>query len=204
MANVLSIDIETKNLSNEIGGWDKTHMFLVSTVATWDGNVAKIYVDNELTDSITKGEKQVFPLRQLKFDLDDHFKADGILLGHNIVAFDLPVLRDSMDIYCVRKYLKEERYIDTSKILLKSCGQRITLNNAVSNTLGDSKSLDSADAPALWKQGEYDTVVDYCLKDTKLCYDLWKYGQDNGFISAYTYDGGDLEDYNLSKIEVEW
>jgi len=204
MANVLSIDIETKNLSNEIGGWDKTHMFLVSTVATWDGDVAKVYVDNELTDTITKGDKQVLPLRQLKYDLDDHFKSDGILLGHNIVAFDLPVLRDSMDIYCIRKYLKEERYIDTSKILLKNCGQRITLNNAVSNTLGDNKSLDSADAPKLWKQGQYDTVVDYCLKDTKLCYDLWKHGRENGFVKAFTFDKEDIEDYTLSKIEVEW
>ena len=179
-------------------------MFLVSTVATWDGNVAKVYVDNELTDSITKGDKQVLPLRQLKFDLDDHFAKGGLLLGHNIVAFDLPVLRDSMDIYCIRKYLKEEQYIDTSKILLKNSGQRITLNNAVTNTLGDTKSLESADAPKLWKQGEYDTVVDYCLKDTKLCYDLWKHGQEHGFVKAFTYDKEEDEDFTLSKIEVEW
>tara|TARA_R110000744_G_scaffold375_3_gene1423 strand:+ start:21991 stop:22605 length:615 start_codon:yes stop_codon:yes gene_type:complete len=204
MAKVLSLDIETKNLSTDIGGWGNTHMFLVSTVATWDGSVAKIYVDTDITGEITKGDKEVLPLRQLKFDLDDHFKAGGSLLGHNIVAFDLPVLRDSLDIYCVRKYLKEERYIDTSRILLKSCGQRITLDNAVTNTIGDSKSLNSADAPLLWKQGEYDTVVDYCLKDTKLCYDLWKHGQEHGEVSAYTYDASDSDTYSLKHIPVEW
>ena len=40
--NIVAFDIETKNLSTEIGGWGNTHMFLVSTVATWDGNVCKV------------------------------------------------------------------------------------------------------------------------------------------------------------------
>ena len=34
--NVLAIDLETKNMSHEIGGWENTHMFQVSTVCTWD------------------------------------------------------------------------------------------------------------------------------------------------------------------------
>ena len=37
-----------------------------------------------------------------------HFEKGGRLLGHNIKAFDLPILRDSMDIYCINKYIKEE------------------------------------------------------------------------------------------------
>ena len=32
MNNVMAIDLETKNLSTDIGGWGNTHMFLVSTV----------------------------------------------------------------------------------------------------------------------------------------------------------------------------
>ena len=50
--NVLAFDIETKNLSNEIGGWGNTHMFLVSTVATWDGSIGKMYVEENLVDNI--------------------------------------------------------------------------------------------------------------------------------------------------------
>ena len=73
-----------------------------------------VYVDKDVEVSAI-----VKSLRQLKFDLDDHFEKGGKLLGHNIVAFDLPALRDSMDIYCVRKYLdgKEERCIDTSRLM---------------------------------------------------------------------------------------
>ena len=43
--NVLAIDLETKNMSHEIGGWENTHMFQVSTVCTWNGDVGTIYID---------------------------------------------------------------------------------------------------------------------------------------------------------------
>ena len=36
--SMLAIDLETKNMSYDIGGFGNTHMFQVSTVATWDGN----------------------------------------------------------------------------------------------------------------------------------------------------------------------
>jgi len=197
--DILALDIETKNLSTEIGGWNNTHMFLVSTVATWDGTIGKIYVEKDIVDNIiAKGNIQVLPLRQLKYDLDDALKAGTKLLGHNIVAFDLPVLRDSLDIYCVRKFLNNGQYIDTSKELVKAHGERFTLQNLVDNTLGMSKSLESYMAPALWKTGEYQTVVDYCLKDCELVYDLYKHGLDKK-IDAFSIEKGEMV-----KLKVEW
>jgi len=196
--NVLALDIETKNLSHEIGGWGNTHMFLVSTVATWDGNVCKVYVDEEVTSQISKSGYEAYPLRQLKYDLDDHFEKGGLLLGHNIVSFDLPVLRDSMDIFCIGKYMREKQYIDTSRELTKQCGERLRLQNLVDHTLGESKSLQSHEAPGLWKAGEYNTVVDYCIKDTKLVYDLWKSGQKKP-LKAFS-----IEKEKLIELEVKW
>ena len=196
--NVMAIDIETKNLSHEIGGWNNTHMFQVSTVTTWDGDIAKIYIDEDLTDQVTKSGKEVLPLSELKYDLDNFFEKGGILLGHNIAGFDLPVLKNSMDIYCIRKYLQQKRYIDTSRILQKQFGERFRLQNLVDNTLGEKKSLDSEMAPVLWKQGEYDTVIDYCLKDSKLVYDLWKHGQE-GVIKGFSIDKEEIVE-----MEVDW
>ena len=70
---VIALDIETKNLSTEIGGWGNTHMFLVSTVATWDGTIGKAYVEEELMDKvIEKTDMQVLPLRQLKSRLKSY------------------------------------------------------------------------------------------------------------------------------------
>ena len=196
---VVAIDIETKNLSTEIGGWGNTHMFLVSTVATWDGKIGKIYVDGDITDKIiAKANTQVLPLKQLKYDLDDILKSGEKLLGHNIAAFDLPVLRDSLDIYCIRKFLNDEQYIDTSKEITKQHGERISLQNLVDNTLGETKSLESVMAPALWKAGEYQEVVDYCLKDCKLVYDLYYHGLDN-VVKAFS-----IEQEKDVELKMEW
>jgi hypothetical protein len=196
--SVLALDIETKNMSYEIGGFSNTHMFQVSTVATWDGSNGTVYVD-EPVDSFAKSGHVIKSLRELKYDLDEHFEKGGLLLGHNIAAFDLPILRDSMDIYCINKYVKEKQYIDTSKILLKEHKERFPLSNLVKCTMNDFKLMDSADAPKLWKMGQYDEVVEYCMKDTQLVYDLWKHGQNNGFIKAFSIEKGEHKE-----LEVEW
>tara|TARA_R100000353_G_scaffold36770_2_gene29280 strand:- start:841 stop:1431 length:591 start_codon:yes stop_codon:yes gene_type:complete len=195
--SVLAIDLETKNMSYEIGGFANTHMFQVSTVATWDGTSGTVYADVPL--DFAKSDVVVKPLSQLKYDLDDHFQKGGKLLGHNIAAFDLPVLRDAMDIYCVRKYLKEEQYIDTSKLLVKEHGERFQLKNLVKCSLSDSKLMESADAPKLWKAGNHKEVVEYCLKDTQLVYDLWKYGQENTFVKAFS-----IEKEKFVELGVDW
>lgn len=191
----MALDIETKNLSNEIGGFGNTHMFVVSTACTYDGTTMKTYADE---NDIQK--EGVFPLRQLKFDLDDHFEKGGFLLGHNIRGFDLPVLRDSPSTHigCIHKYLSEKRYIDTSTTLNKVQGERFHLENLVHYNLGEAKSLQSVMAPALWKSGDYDTVMDYCAKDTKLVYDLWKHGKEN-MVKAYSQ----VQD-SVIEIGVDW
>lgn len=196
--SVLAIDLETKNMSYDIGGFGNTHMFQVSTVATWDGNNGTVYVD-EPVESFAKSGHTIKPLSELKYDLDNHFQKGGLLLGHNIKAFDLPVLRDAMDIYCINKYIKEEQFIDTSRILLKEHGERFQLKNLVKCTMNDAKLMESADAPKLWKMGQFDDVVEYCMKDTQLVYDLWKYGQDNGIVKAFSLEKGEHKE-----LEVMW
>jgi hypothetical protein len=196
--SVLALDIETKNMSFEIGGFQNTHMFQVSTVATWDGENGTVYLDEPL-NTFQKSNVVVKSLRELKYDLDDHLSKGGLLLGHNLAAFDLPVLRDSLDIFCIQKYLKEEKYIDTSKILLKNHGERFQLKNLVKCTMQDSKLMESADAPRLWKMGQYDEVVEYCLKDTQLVYDLWRHGKENGFVKAFS-----IEEEQHKDLEVNW
>ncbi len=195
---MLAIDLETKNMSYDIGGFSNTHMFQVSTVATWDGANGTVYVD-EAVDSFAKSGHIIKPLSELKYDLDNHLEKGGVLLGHNIKAFDLPILRDSMDIFCINKYLKNEKFIDTSRILMKEHGERFQLKNLVKCTMNDAKLMDSADAPKLWKMGQYDEVVEYCMKDTQLVFDLWKYGQENGIVKAFSLEKGEHKE-----LEVKW
>ena len=104
-----------------------------------------------------------------------------------------------MDIYCIRKYLDEKRYIDTSRLLTADYGERFRLQNLGENTLKQDKLMDSADAPKLWKAGKFDEVVEYCLKDTQIVYDLWKYGRDNGIVKAFSVEKEEFLD-----LEVNW
>ena len=194
----MALDIETKNYSYEIGGWDNTHMFQVSTVCTWDGDKGTIYIDKAV-DDLNKGNIEVKPISQLKFDLDDHFEKGGKLLGHNIAGFDLPVLRDALDIYCISKYLNKRAYIDTSREIQKTAGERYSLNNLVKHTLDESKIMDSADAPKVWKAGGYSEVAEYCLKDCQLVYDLWQTGVNDKVVKGFSN-----EKEEETTMEVNW
>jgi len=196
--SVLAIDLETKNYSYDIGGWGNTHMFQVSTVCTWDGNTGTIYID-EPVDSLQKSGYNIKPISQLKYDLDDHLEKGGKLLGHNIVSFDLPVLKNALDIYCIKKYLDKKAYIDTSRDIRSITGERFTLSNLVTKTLGDDKTMTSEEAPIVWKRGGYSEVAEYCLKDCELVYDLWKYGQENSFVKGYS-----IEKEEEVELGVEW
>ncbi len=196
--SVLAIDLETKNMSHDIGGWGNTHMFQVSTVCTWDGDKGTIYIDKAV-DDLKKSNIEVKPLSQLKFDLDDHLEKGGTLLGHNIAGFDLPVLKNAMDIYCIKKYLDNRAYIDTSRILNKEYGERYSLSNLVQHTLGTDKMMESAMAPEVWKAGGYSEVADYCLKDCQLVYDLWQYGQNNQMVKGFSIDQEEVLD-----LGVDW
>tara|TARA_R110002012_G_scaffold30678_1_gene92613 strand:- start:1 stop:594 length:594 start_codon:yes stop_codon:yes gene_type:complete len=196
--NVLAIDLETKNMSHDIGGWGNTHMFQVSTVCTWNGDVGNIYIDKAV-DDLKKSNVEIKPLSQLKFDLDDHMEKGGYLLGHNIVGFDLPVLKNAMDIYCIKKYLDKRAYIDTSRILNKEFGERYSLSNLVQHTLGTDKIMESAMAPEVWKAGGYSEVAEYCLKDCQLVFDLWKHGQNNKMVKGFS-----IEQEEVLDLGVDW
>jgi len=203
MSNVLALDIETKNMSHEIGGFGNTHMFQVSTVATWNGTTGNVYLSKkEVGDSVealTKSGFSVKDMSELKYDFEKHQEEGGLLLGHNIGAFDLPILKNSLDIYCVRKYLDNKQYIDTSRYLTSNFGERFKLQNLAENTLKQDKLMESAEAPKLWKMGRYEEVVEYCMKDTQIVYDLWKHGQENGLVKAFS-----IEKEEFLDLEVDW
>ena len=82
---------------------------------------------------------------------------------------------------------------------MKEHGERFQLKNLVKCTMNDAKLMDSADAPKLWKMGQYDEVVEYCMKDTQLVFDLWKYGQENGIVKAFSLEKGEHKE-----LEVKW
>ena len=204
MTGILALDIETSNYSHEIGGWGNTHLFEPSVVATWDGEHSTVYcqkhaeIEREMPDDVII--KSLHP-KTLGKDLEKHIEAGGKLLGHNIVKFDLPILRDSLDCWTASDILSKSKVniIDTSVILRSVTGHSVPLSDAVGHTLGRDKLLNSHDAPLEWRRGQYGKVAKYCLDDAKLVYDLWVYGNDEGFIKSRSRETGEVMEY-----EVNW
>ena len=200
MSDILALDIETANFSHEIGGWKNTHLFEPSVVATWDGDKGTIYCNKSL--NLDDTVKALHP-RTLGEDLSDHVEKGGQVLGHNIKAFDLPVLRDALDCWTASDLMKSGSVIDTRNLVSKaalSVGKVDTsLGMLTKHTFNTNKLMNSADAPVAWREGRYDEVAKYCLSDAQLTYDLYQFGKAEGHIISRSLDTGEVVE-----IEVDW
>lgn len=199
MTDILALDIETSNYSWEIGGWNNTHLFDPTVVATWDGENGHVFSKEDIKlEGVT-----THPLhpRDLGEHLQKHVESGGMVIGHNLMGFDLPILRDALDCHYAGQLMKENKecVIDTSATLRSAAGMPVALGDVCKHTLGSSKLMDSADAPKAWEEGRYQAVAEYCLKDAQLVYDLLHHGRDEGFVKARNTETGIVDD-----IEVVW
>ena len=196
----MALDFETGNYSYEIGGWDKTALFEPTVVATWDGSNGHIFTNMDVQ---VEGANHYHPLhpRELGDHLQKHVEAGGKILGHNLLGFDLPVLHNALDCYYAGELLRNsEHVIDTSRMMNSLAGHRVPLDDVCKHTLGLGKTaMKSEEAPLAWREGRYDEVADYCLKDCKLGFDLYRHGQVEGLVKARHVETGLIMDYG-----VEW
>tara|TARA_R100000315_G_scaffold62379_1_gene43622 strand:- start:1800 stop:2408 length:609 start_codon:yes stop_codon:yes gene_type:complete len=202
MTDIMALDIETSNYSWEIGGWDNKALFNPSVVATWDGSDAHIFTKEDvLLDGV---ETHDLHPRVLGDHITNHVEKGGKILGHNIIAFDFPVLKESLDCWAIGDVMqKSDNVIDTKLLFQKaslSYGKlESSLQSLVTHTLGESKTMKSVDAPLNWSAGKYDEVCDYCVKDAKLTYDVYQHGKEHGILKSRSFETGDIVE-----VEVEW
>tara|TARA_R100000406_G_scaffold92619_1_gene81769 strand:- start:195 stop:800 length:606 start_codon:yes stop_codon:yes gene_type:complete len=200
MSEVMALDIETGNYSYEIGGWDKHSLFEPTVVATWDGDNGHVFSKQDI--EMTTAEVHELHPRTLGDHLQKHIDNGGVILGHNIKKFDLPVLNAALDCWTAGDLMtKAESVIDTKLLVSKAGGKDIatSLEMLARNTLDIGKSMTSHDAPEAWRAGRYLEVAEYCLKDSQLTYDLYQYGRENGIVKSRS-----LEDGSIVEIEVNW
>jgi len=202
MTKVMALDIETGNYSWEIGGWDKHALFEPTVVATWDGENGHVF-SKEDVDMATAEVHELHP-RTLGEHIQKHLDEGGVVLGHNIRKFDLPVLNAALDCWTAGDLMgKSESVVDTKLLVSKAAlahGDVATnLDILARSTLDVGKSMSSEDAPTAWRAGRYLEVAEYCLKDAQMTYDLYAYGRENGIVKSRS-----LEDGSLIDIEVNW
>ena len=198
MSKVMALDIETSNYSWQVGGWENTHLFEPTVVATWDGDNGHVFSKEDI--ELEGATAHPLHPRNLGEHLQKHVEDGGVVLGHNLMGFDLPVLRDALDCHYAGELMSnyKEHVIDTSAVL-RAGGMPVSLGDVCKHTLGSSKLMESADAPKAWEEGRYQEVAEYCLKDCQLVYDLLHHGRDEGFVKARNAETGIIDD-----IEVMW
>ena len=204
MSDILSLDIETINYSWDIGGWNNKNLFKMSVIATWDGANATIFCNEDIQLDGVK----VLPLHATDIGnhISEHVKEGGKILGHNIIGFDLPVIKESLDCWAAGDIMAKsaDTIIDTKNLVSKASkyipDKIVTSLDTLSKcTLKEGKIMSSIDAPEQWALGKYNEVAEYCLKDTQLTYELYKYGVEHGIVKSLSLDTG-----KEIEIEVNW
>ena len=197
MTEIMALDIETGNYSREIGGWGNTHLFEPTVVCTWNGEEGHLFSKEEI--DIDGAIWHPLHPKELGEHLEKHVEKGGKILGHNLMGFDLPVLRDALDCYYAGQLMKSEHVLHTSALLRGATGKSHHLDDICKHTLGQQKTHQSEEAPKMWQAGEYQSVADYCLKDCQLVYDVWQYGKSEGFVKNRNPETGIVD-----SIEVIW
>ena len=197
MSDIMALDIETGNYSWQIGGWGNTHLFEPTVVCTWDGEEGHVF-SKEHINSKEMTWHTLHP-RSLGDHLQKHVESGGKILGHNLMGFDLPVLRDALDCNYAGRLMASDDVIDTSVLLRSSTGMSHHLDDVCKHTLGVGKTQKSEDAPRMWGEGQHKEVAEYCLKDCQLVYDVWTHGKDEGFVKSRNQNTGAIDN-----IEVVW
>jgi len=175
----LVLDLETKQLVQDVGGWDHIDKLGVSVACAYDSKTDQFisYMENELDKLISLCEER-------------------LIVGYNVRGFDLPVLvpyglelkgLDVFDIMYDLEALTRQRFLK--------------LEYVARGTLGTGKSADGLKAVEWWKQGEVAKIIEYCTQDVRVTRDVFQYGRQNGFVKNPRSEG---EDANVAQVPVQW
>jgi DEAD/DEAH box helicase domain-containing protein len=156
-------DLETPKWSTEVeGGFSNISAFGMSVAVTWnDGHGFRAWLEKDASELVKELER-----------------ADKVI-GFNSVGFDYEVL--SAYVPNVHNLLDGKSF-DILADLEGRLGFRVSLENICLATLGKGKIGSGRDAVEWFRQGQIEKVVLYCQRDVELTRDIYRYGQENGFI----------------------
>lgn len=216
---VISLDIETLNVDMDAEGlsFDNPKGWQTSCICIYDfRNKGRYhYSINALEINDRISDFEVYPFSFLFDDLEEWFYNGYTLVTHNGKAFDLPILRKTveeggadlsnvLELFSEEHEIKGPRHIDTCAYLLEhSGGWRFSLQNLIKSLLGskESKLMDGAEAPKAWANGEYERVLEYCMGDAFYTAQVFYHARRDGKIVAPARKNG-IED--TIKVRVNW
>ncbi len=169
-------DLETKRLSDEVGGWGNIRLMGLSVGVIYDGR---------------RDEYLAFEEDRVK-DLIEKLKSLPLIVGFNVKRFDYTVLAAYTDFD-----LASLPTLDLLEDIHRSYGFRVRLDDLARNTLGAGKSADGLQAVVWYRAGEMDKLTEYCKKDVELTKELFEFGLRNGYVV------GERSGMKV-KLKVDW
>lgn len=174
----LIVDLETKQLVQEVGGWDHIDKLEISVGCAYD---------SKTDEYISYREEEIPKLNELC--------EQRLVIGYNIRGFDLPILGaygldiKSLDVFDIMydvEALTRQRFLKLEAIARGS--------------LGTGKSADGLKAVEWWKSGEIQKIIDYCMQDVKVTREVFEFGRQNGFIRIQRSD----DESKIQSVPVQW
>ena len=190
MIGHISLDIETANLDMEVEGlkFDDPQGWKTAVVGIHlcpYFSVAEpmdfVYVADSVLEEVRSKctiakNQRIHPFSKFHHHLADWKEKGFMLLTHNGLGFDLPIISKSvqdgglgLEVKALLETWPQALMMDTCAILTKTTGVRYRLNHLIHGMLGEdsSKLMDAANAPKEWAKKNYDEVIRYCLDDCR-------------------------------------
>lgn len=177
MHNVIAFDLETQYAADEVGGWSHIRDMRLSVAVTYHAaeDVYRDYTEDQV-------DRLIATLRE----------AD-LVVGYNLLRFDYEVLRAYTD-----DPLSDLPTVDMLKDIYDTLGWRLKLDGVAAATLGEGKSADGLAAVRWFREGKVDKVIAYCRRDVEVTWQVYRFGQENGYIQYRD------RNWRTRKVPVKW
>ena len=162
------LDLETKRSFDEVGGRHNKAKLGISLVGTYhyrsDEYIA--YRENELDR------------------LEPKLREADLLIGFNLIGFDWPVLAAALG-----DWVYKLPTLDLMFEAQKTLGHRVSLNSMATATLGIGKLGSGLDALEYYKNGDWESLEEYCLEDVRITKEIYDFAEKNGYAYYTQYKG---------------
>lgn len=159
--SVVFLDLETRMLAQEVGGWQNAHLMRISVAVAYDSRTERFlsFTEDEVDDLLALLEK-----------------AD-LVVGFNVKRFDYRVL----GAYAAWD-LKALNTFDILEDLHRRLGFRLGLDHLARETLQKGKTADGLQAVAWFREGDMERLTSYCRADVDVTRKLFLFGLENGYL----------------------
>lgn len=159
-------DLETRKLASDVGGWDAMRAGRggISVLVIWDSQSGRYHLYDETTLEAAA----------------EHLEAADVVLSFNGAGFDVPVIEG-----LIQRRLCLPQHYDLLKLIWDALPHRQkghTLGEVGERTLNQRKTGESVLAPALFDQGRFAELHDYCISDVHLTLRLFQFVQKEGGV----------------------